>query len=151
MHIQPHTSTSPVPSGSPFLAPYIVTAYYHDPSYFAEFHTQHTGIDMVPKDMDESKGIIYATMSGMGYYYHEVCSGNAVIIEDADYLIYFGHVAEYLFPDNTEVVKGQPIAMMGESGELGVCVTGPHLHYQISEKIDGVFQIINPLPYLPQG
>ena len=52
----------------------------------------------------------------------------------------YGHLSRIMVGDNTRVVRGQLIGLMGSTGRS----TGPHLHYEV--RIDG--HAVNPLPFL---
>jgi murein DD-endopeptidase MepM/ murein hydrolase activator NlpD len=52
----------------------------------------------------------------------------------------YGHLSRIVVADNTRVVRGQLIGLMGSTGRS----TGPHLHYEV--RIDG--HAVNPLPFL---
>jgi murein DD-endopeptidase MepM/ murein hydrolase activator NlpD len=52
----------------------------------------------------------------------------------------YGHLSRIIVADNTRVVRGQLIGLMGSTGRS----TGPHLHYEV--RIDG--HAVNPLPFL---
>lgn len=150
--LQPLTQQSIVPQGSP-LPPgaYVITAYFHDPAYFKIFHKQHTGIDMVPSNYTQSSNqvvLLHTTIDGIAYRYTDSCSGNAVIVINSEYIIYLGHIQTFLINNGQNVHYGDTVATMGESGKLGECVTGAHVHYQIYKKENGIFTIVDPLPYV---
>ena len=52
----------------------------------------------------------------------------------------YGHLSRIIVADNTRVVRGQLIGLMGSTGRS----TGPHLHYEV--RIDG--HAVNPVPFL---
>lgn len=139
------------PSGSPFRGAYQITAYFHDKGYFQTFHHDHTGIDLIPltspHEPTTNPVLLHATISGIATWYHEACSGSAVIITNDTYTVYMGHIASYLVQNNTAVKKDQNVAIMGKSGQPA-CITGPHVHYQLYNRIKGRMILIDPLPYL---
>lgn len=142
-----------VPQGVPLPGDYTITAYFHDINYYNTFHEWHTGIDMIPstiwiKNHNNEEVFLHSTISGTGYTYTEKCTGNAALVINSNYIIYLGHVKSFLFNNGDTISFGQKIAIMGESGELGKCITGPHVHYQIFKKIDNNFVIIDPITYL---
>jgi murein DD-endopeptidase MepM/ murein hydrolase activator NlpD len=52
----------------------------------------------------------------------------------------YGHLSRFLVHDGQKVVRGQPIAEVGNSG----LATGPHLHYEVH--VGGT--IVDPLTYV---
>ena len=98
----------------------------------------HTGID-VANSMGTT---IYAAADGVvkftGWYGGY---GNLVIITHYDGLeTYYAHCQSILVTADEPVSQGQPIALMGSTGNS----TGPHLHMEV--RVDGVAQ--NPQSYV---
>lgn len=52
----------------------------------------------------------------------------------------YGHLSKILVAENTKVVRGQLIGLMGSTGRS----TGSHLHYEV--RIEG--RAVNPMPYI---
>jgi murein DD-endopeptidase MepM/ murein hydrolase activator NlpD len=68
--------------------------------------------------------------------------GNKIIISHAGgFLTFYNHNQSLLTPTNTFVRRGQPIALLGNSGETSL---GPHVHFEIWK--DGV--PVNPANYV---
>lgn len=85
----------------------------------------HSGIDIVAK-----KGtLIRAAGAGVIIFANWTYDlGNLIIIDHgAGVLSYYGHNQRILKPEGTFVKKGDPIALLGNSGKS----SGPHLHFEI--------------------
>jgi murein DD-endopeptidase MepM/ murein hydrolase activator NlpD len=68
--------------------------------------------------------------------------GNKIIISHpGGFLTFYNHNQSLLTPTNTFVRRGQPIALLGNSGETSL---GPHVHFEIWK--DGV--PVNPANYV---
>jgi murein DD-endopeptidase MepM/ murein hydrolase activator NlpD len=79
-------------------------------------------------------GIAYAYRMGSGY-------GNVIVIDHgANIATVYAHLDSFLINDNTAVIKGQPIGIVGSTGAS----TGPHLHFEV--RINGVRE--NPLNFV---
>ncbi len=79
-------------------------------------------------------GIAYVYRMGTGY-------GNVIVIDHgANIATVYAHLDSFLINDNTAVIKGQPIGVVGSTGYS----TGPHLHFEV--RINGVRE--NPLNYV---
>jgi murein DD-endopeptidase MepM/ murein hydrolase activator NlpD len=63
----------------------------------------------------------------------EIDHGNGIVTK-------YGHLSAFLTREHDQVVRGQPIARVGNSG----LATGPHLHYEVH--VDG--EIVDPLSYV---
>ncbi len=63
----------------------------------------------------------------------EIDHGNGIVTK-------YGHLAHFLVRPHEQVVRGQPIANVGNSG----LATGPHLHYEIH--VNG--EVVDPLSYV---
>lgn len=63
----------------------------------------------------------------------EIDHGNGIVTK-------YGHLSSFLVRDHDQVVRGQPIARVGNSG----LTTGPHLHYEVH--VNG--EIVDPLSYV---
>jgi murein DD-endopeptidase MepM/ murein hydrolase activator NlpD len=63
----------------------------------------------------------------------EIDHGNGIVTK-------YGHLSRFLVREHQQVVRGQPIAEVGNSG----LATGPHLHYEVH--VGGT--IVDPLTYV---
>ncbi len=89
-----------------------------------------TPVEIVAAD----SGIAYTYRMGSGY-------GNLVIVDHGGGIAtVYAHCHNFLVADGTAVVRGEPIAIVGSTGQS----TGPHLHFEI--RING--ERVNPLPYI---
>lgn len=115
---------------------YYISAYYLDPTYYAEFGTNHYGVDITGGGFYGAS--IYAARAGT-----VISSGDAgdgygckVIIDHGDgFLTVYAHNSYNVVSTGQYVGKGELIGYGGSSGYS----TGPHLHYEIrynGEKID---------------
>ncbi|MBS4021815.1 MAG: peptidoglycan DD-metalloendopeptidase family protein [Dethiobacter sp.] len=79
-------------------------------------------------------GIAYTYRMGGGY-------GNLVIVDHgAGIATVYAHNHNFLVANETQVIRGQAIAIVGSTGAS----TGPHLHFEI--RING--ERVDPLPYV---
>ena len=98
----------------------------------------HSGIDIVAKkgSVIRAAGTGVIVFANWTYDY-----GNLVIINhDGGLISYYGHNQRILKPENGFVKKGEPIALLGNSGKS----SGPHLHFEIQQ--DGV--PVDPKKYI---
>ena len=98
----------------------------------------HSGIDIVAKkgSVIRSAGTGVIVFANWTYDY-----GNLIIINhDGGLISYYGHNQRILKPENGFVRKGEPIALLGNSGKS----SGPHLHFEIQK--DGV--PVDPKKYI---
>ena len=118
---------------------YYISAYYLDPTYYAEFGTPHYGVDITGGGFYGAG--IYAARAGT-----VVASGDAgdgygskVIIDHGDgFLTVYAHNSYNVVSAGQYVSKGELIGYGGSSGYS----TGPHLHYEIrynGEKVDPAY------------
>jgi murein DD-endopeptidase MepM/ murein hydrolase activator NlpD len=112
---------------------------------FGAFPHFHTGIDMAapmstPIYAAGDGIVVAATASDVGY-------GNHIIIaHDGHTLTLYGHLQAMAVHPGDTVKQGQPIGLMGSTGNS----TGPHTHFEV--RVDG--QPVDPglfLPPLPPG
>ena len=101
-------------------------------------YQMHSGIDMV----DTYRDTVYATGDGIVQYaYWNYGYGRCIEIEHAfNFTSKYAHLHKILINKGDSVIKGQPIALMGATGE----VTGQHLHYEISHNGKSV----DPMPFV---
>jgi len=90
------------------------------------FKEQHFGIDIVAK----SSTVVYAAQSGTIFsqtWTYE--SGNVIYIQhNNNFITVYKHNASFLKNQGDYVLVGEPIAIVGNTGEYS---TGPHLHFEI--------------------
>ncbi len=100
---------------------------------------RHPGIDIAAR-----RGkVIYAAGGGMVVFAGWTSKyGNMVIISHGDNIFsYYAHNSKLLVQDKVFVKKGDPIALLGDTGSSS---TGPHLHFEIWK--DGV--PVNPREFI---
>ncbi len=128
----------------PFSGGSILTQRFGDnPQNYAQFGLNgHEGLDYIPQGADKK---VYALESGVvtkdvddpvaGKSY-----GNNVTIYSATNhrLWHYAHLAENYVKPGDKVVRGQPIGLMGCTGNT----TGPHLHLGL-QLTDGDGQVLN--------
>jgi len=99
----------------------------------------HKGVDLAANYGDQVRAAAAGTVVSAGWD-----PGGFGIKVDIDhgngYHTWYAHLSRTAVGPGERVVKGQPIAFVGTTGES----TGPHLHYQVM--YDG--QPIDPAPYL---
>lgn len=121
---------------------YYISAYYLDPTYYAEFGTNHYGVDITGGGFYGAS--IYAARAGT-----VISSGDAgdgygckVIIDHGDgFLTVYAHNSYNVVSTGQYVDKGELIGYGGSSGYS----TGPHLHYEV--RYNG--EKVNPANYHP--
>jgi len=101
-------------------------------------YQMHSGVDL----LDTWHDTVYATASGVvkgsGWYYGY---GRCIEIEHAfTFTTKYAHLYKLLVKRGDNIIKGQPIGIMGNTGEA----TGHHLHYEITH--GGT--TIDPMPYI---
>ncbi len=86
----------------------------------------HYGTDIVANSNEVVKSTLPGTVTMAGWTLE---TGNVIQIQHADNIIsIYKHNAELLKHMGDRVKAGEPIAIMGNSGEL---TTGPHLHFEL--------------------
>jgi murein DD-endopeptidase MepM/ murein hydrolase activator NlpD len=99
----------------------------------------HAGMDLgAPEGMpvlSAHSGYVRYADWGDGY-------GNMVIVEYADgkYQTLYAHLSEILVKQGEAIRPRQVIGRVGSTGG----VTGPHLHFELLQKVDSDFQAIDP-------
>lgn len=116
-----------LPSGWPVKSEEIVSEFGYRVNPITNQGTEwHSGIDIaVPYGTE-----VYATSYGVVTFagWNVDGYGNLVIIEhDYDYTTYYAHNSEVLVKVGEQVVRGQLIALSGDSGRS----TSPHCHYEV--------------------
>ncbi len=131
-----------------------VTSEYHDPRY-TFFDGVHTGIDLVPSGTyintnlaykKTGELVVFATMNGKANYFVDQYGANTVDIKNAGdtVLTRYIHLQTSFVTSGQEVRAGQPIGVMGSTGES----TGVHLHYEVRVNNGGSFTTVNPRQYI---
>jgi murein DD-endopeptidase MepM/ murein hydrolase activator NlpD len=98
----------------------------------------HLGIDVAAPYgttvVAPAAGTVIRAGSASGYgFVLEIDHGNGIVTK-------YGHLSRFLVRVRQPVVRGQPIAEVGNSG----LATGPHLHYEVH--VNGT--IVDPLTYV---
>ncbi len=144
------------PLGGDGLSYVTITAYFHDPQYFAQFGIEHEGVDMVPNSTYYEKSsvykkyspnvIVYATNNGTIQYFTDQYGANVVIDENSE-----GNLqSEYLHMNSVFVHSGETVTAgtaLGTMGDTGFS-TGAHVHYQINVNQNGTWTPTDPLQYI---
>ena len=125
--------------GTTLSQPFGPSPYPFEPPAFGAPHF-HTGIDLAgplgtPVYAAAGGEVLAATRGDTGYGNH------VVIAHDQHTLSLYGHLSVMLVTPGQVVVAGQPIGLMGSTGNS----TGPHLHFEM--RIDSV--PVDPMPFLP--
>lgn len=132
----------------------ITTMDYHDPSY-AFFDGIHTGMDFVPSGVYYQTNqayiktnaiIVFATMNGQATYAVDQYGAQYVdvINSDSTLLTRYVHLATSFVSTGQQISAGQPIGVMGSTGES----TGTHLHYEVRVQQGGKFVTVDPKRYI---
>lgn len=111
-------------------------------SYFgARWGTTHWGLDFSNGNSygqtivaADGGTVSYVKLHNYGYGYH------LLIDHGNGYQTLYAHASKILVSSGEKVAKGQPIALIGSTGDS----TGPHLHFEIIKNGSKV----DPLPYL---
>jgi len=100
---------------------------------------QHFGVDVVAKENEAIKAILDGTVIFTGW---TVETGYVIAIQHVQNVIsIYKHNSALLKREGERVKAGEPIAIIGQTGEL---TTGPHLHFELW--YDGT--PINPVDYI---
>ncbi|MBI1812598.1 peptidoglycan DD-metalloendopeptidase family protein [Candidatus Peregrinibacteria bacterium] len=124
-----------------------ISAGFHDPHYFAFFHMEHQGIDIVVPQgtpiVSAAEGIVFVVKDGgpEGYTY--------VLIGHRDgYATLYGHLSSVSVVPGREVTQGQVIGQSGGqpgTDGAGHMTTAPHLHFEVIQSAVN----IDPISVLP--
>jgi murein DD-endopeptidase MepM/ murein hydrolase activator NlpD len=126
------------PQGRPVNAGWISSYFGRRTDPFTGKPANHTGIDFAGKLGDKvvavADGVVTWSADRYGYgVMVEINHGNG-------YLTRYAHNSENLVTVGDEVKKGQPVALMGETGRA----TGPNLHFEVLK--DG--RRVNPVNFI---
>lgn len=132
------TAAISIPSAQPVANLQLTSSFGVRSDPFRGTAAMHAGID-IPGKIGTP---IYATADGIvaraeraGGYGNLVSVNHGKGIETR-----YGHLSRILVAENTRVVRGQMIGLMGSTGRS----TGSHLHYEV--RIEG--RAVNPMPYM---
>ena len=124
-----------IPSINPANAD-VASGYGYRSSPFPEFHK---GVDLAANYGDVVRATAVGTVVSAGW--DAGGFGNKIDIDHGNgYHTWYAHLSQVHVRAGDHVVKGEPIANVGSTGES----TGPHLHYQVMY----LGQAINPEPFL---
>lgn len=102
----------------------------------------HPGIDVVSKINAPIKACAKGTVVFTGYSEDD---GNFIILSHANgFSSYYKHTSKVLKRTGQKVQEGDPIALVGDTGEHS---SGPHLHFELWENNTA----LDPLEYLSFG
>ncbi len=132
----------------------IITFDYHQSGY-AFFDGIHKGVDFYPSQAYFASNqayaktgqiIIFATLNGTGAYYIDAYGSHTVEIINAVGTMKSinMHLATSFISTGQQVQAGQPIGVMGSSGES----TGVHLHYELRVQQGGDFIPVDPKGFI---
>jgi murein DD-endopeptidase MepM/ murein hydrolase activator NlpD len=105
--------------------------------YGQRWGTLHAGIDFAARPGSVIRAASSGTVVLAGWYGGY---GNAVDIDHGGIMTRYGHASEVLVSTGEYVTAGQPIALVGSTGDS----TGPHLHFEVRVKGTPV----DPIPFL---
>ena len=132
------TAAISIPSAQPVANLQLTSSFGVRSDPFRGTAAMHAGID-IPGKIGTP---IYATADGIvaraeraGGYGNLVSVNHGKGIETR-----YGHLSRIMVAENTKVVRGQIIGLMGSTGRS----TGSHLHYEV--RIEG--RAVNPMPYM---
>lgn len=142
------------PLGGNSMENSIITLGYLEPNLM--FNNQpHTGIDLVPSSryyqtnaayQKTGQIIVFATMNGKATSYVDQYGANVVDIYNSGntMLTRYVHLAVSFISTGQQVLPGQPVGIMGQTGEA----TGVHLHYELRVNQGNTFVTVNPMGYI---
>jgi murein DD-endopeptidase MepM/ murein hydrolase activator NlpD len=128
--------------GALLSQPFGCTSYEREPwSEQCPGHHFHSGIDLAAP----LKTPVYAATAGTAYVARERGGYGLyiVVLRDPGLSTLYGHLYFPLVGTGAPVAAGQPIGLMGSSGNS----SGPHLHFEV--RLGGV--PVDPIPLLPAG
>lgn len=122
----------------PSVSKRIVSGYGKRFSPFSKDYKMHTGVDLpAPPDAE-----IFSTGEGIVHFSgYKKSYGYTVMVDHRNgFSTLYAHCAQLLVHEGERIRKGQPIALVGISGDT----TGFHLHYEV--RIDQ--KAVDPGPFL---
>ncbi len=133
----------------PYKNSYISAGYgYYDPEDDGTY-TFHSAIDIVVREngvnVSQGKKLVAAQSGKVLTKGYSNVGGNYLTIDHGDgYRPYYGHCSKIIVSQGDYVEKGEVIAYMGATGY----VTGPHVHFQVMQVVNGSVQKLNPLDFV---
>ena len=133
----------------PYKNSYISAGYgYYDPEGDG-IYTMHSAIDIVVREngtnVSYGKNIVAAQSGKVLTRGYSDVGGNYLTIDHGDgYRTYYGHCSKIIVSAGERVEKGEVIAYIGNTGY----VTGPHLHFQVMQVVNGTVNRLNPLDFV---
>lgn len=124
-----------------------ITAFYADGYKEGYIGSFHTGVDIAPPHRIVGSAVAIAAADGrvIKASHSRYGYGNHVMIDHGGgvYTLY-GHASRLLVKAGDMVKKGEPILIIGSTGNS----TGPHLHFEVRIGGSSIHNIVNPLPYI---
>lgn len=112
----------------------------------------HKGVDLVPSSTwfkeNPGKGstdaINYSIITGKAHNFKDQYGALCSYVENEKYRTLYCHCDSFIVQDQAKVKYGDPICFMGNTGFS----KGTHTHVGLSEKVNGVWYVIDPTPFL---
>src|SRR5258708_392900 len=157
-YIEAGLTNADIPSRNPLggngMTNNVITMDYHDPRY-TFFNGVHTGIDLIPSNAYYTTNkaykltgqlVVFATMNGKATFAVDQYGANYVDIYNSEntMMTRYVHLATSFISTGQQVQAGQPIGVMGATGEA----TGVHLHYELQVNQNGTFITVDPKKYI---
>jgi hypothetical protein len=119
--------------------PYRITTVFGNVPGYPLNNGFHTGTDYVSDD----KLIVAPMDSVVVAINYDDKNGNYLVLEKNGYRDWFSHIASYRVSVGQAVTKGQPLAVMGRTGQA----SGVHNHHSL--RVNGV--LVDPELYITKG
>jgi len=157
-YIESGFADTDTPSKSPFggsgMEYTLITAGYHDLSYYQTYGLVHEGIDIVPTNayyaQNKAYGlthqvILFATISGSAHLYTDPYGALTVEITNSQGALktVYKHMKQIIMCE-CQVHAGQPVGVMGATG----FAFGEHTHYEVRLLQSGSWNTVNPADYI---
>lgn len=120
-------------------APYTITTVFGNVEGYPLNNGFHTGVDYVSSD-DLIVAPQDSIVTALGY---DKTNGNYLVLEKDGYRDWFSHTSKYLVKKGDSVVRGQPIAVQGDTGSAD----GVHNHHSL--RVNGV--LVDPEQHISKG